>query len=117
MPFTAVYRDIRRENDMSITKQLLKSKHECKVRFHLTASEAGNAGQIALVGDFNNWDTGASIMRRLKNGDFALEMKLPAGGTFKFRYLADEKIWLNDPQADGYEHCDFAGTDNSLLTV
>ncbi len=102
---------------MAITKQFLKTKPQCKVRFHLTAVETDNAEQVSVVGDFNDWDPQASPMRRQKNGDFALEMNLSAGAGFKFRYLADGNRWLNDPQADGYEHCDFAQADNSLLNL
>ena len=102
---------------MAITKQVLKSKPECKVKFSLTTEEAGNAEQVALVGDFNSWDPAASPMKRLKNGDFTITLTLPVGSSNKFRYLADGNTWINDPQADAYEYCSFAQGDNSVLNL
>ncbi len=102
---------------MALTKQYLKTKPQCKVRFQLSAEEANGAESICVAGDFNNWDPQASPMRHLKNGTFVLDVTLPVDAVVKFRYLADGKRWLNDPQADGYERCDFAQADNSLLNL
>lgn len=100
---------------MPVTKQFLKSKPACKVTFALDAADTGQAGAIALVGDFNDWNHGACPMKKQKDGGFKASITLPAGASYKFRYLADGKHWLNDPAADGYEHCSFASENNSLL--
>ena len=102
---------------MAIAKQFLKNKPECKVKFTLSAEEAGNADTVVLVGDFNDWDESANPMKRQKNGTFSATLTLPAGKTSKFRYFADGCRWLNDPEADGYEYCGFAASENSLLAL
>lgn len=101
---------------MAITKQPLKSKPECKVKFTLTAEEADNAEKAFLVGEFNDWDENATPMKKQKNGDFSVTLNLPTGGSCQFRYLVDGR-WVNDSGADGYERCDFANADNSILML
>lgn len=107
---------MRMGEHMTITKQALKSKPECKVKFTLTAEEAGNAETVFLVGEFNDWNEQATPMKKQKNGNFSITLNLPSGERCMFRYLADGR-WLNDPQADGYEFCPFANTDNSVLSL
>lgn len=102
---------------MPITKQFLKSKPECKVTFVLTADEVGQAENVALVGDFNDWNHEACPMKKQKDGGFKANVTLPLGASYKFRYVADGQRWINDPAADGYAHCAFAEEDNSLLNL
>ena len=102
---------------MPISKQFLKNKPECKVKFTLSAEEADDASCVALVGDFNNWDIHSTPMKKQKNGSFSVTLNLPAGQKVSFRYLADETRWLNDSAADSYEFCSYALADNSILNL
>ncbi len=102
---------------MAITKQFLKTKPECKVKFTLSPEEAGNAETAALLGDCNNWNPEATPMKKQKDGSFSATINLPAGSTNKFRYLLDGKRWVNDSMADGYEFCSFAGGENFLVNL
>ena len=102
---------------MAITKQFLKSKPECKVKFTLSAEDAGNAETAALLGDFNSWDPAATPMKKQKDGSFSVTITLPTGQSSKFRYLLDGEHWANDPAADSFEFCSFAGGENSVLNL
>lgn len=102
---------------MAITKQFLKTKPECKVKFTLTAEESGHADTVSLVGDFNEWDASITPMKKDKNGDFSATVSLPVGDSQKFRYFVNGDKWINDPEADGYQFCTFSGVDNSLLDL
>ena len=102
---------------MAITKQFLKNKPECKVKFILSAEDAGHAETAVLLGDFNNWDAAISPMKRQKDGSFNITITLPTGQSNKFRYLLDGERWANDPDADSFEYCSFAGGDNSVLNL
>lgn len=102
---------------MAITKQFLKTKPECKVKFTLTAEESGYAESVALVGDFNEWDASITPMKKDKDGNFSVTITLPLGDSQKFRYFINGDKWMNDPEADGYQFCTFAGVDNSLLEI
>lgn len=102
---------------MAITKQFLKSKPECKVKFTLTAEEADGVESAILVGDFNSWDPAANPMKKQKDGGFNVTLNLPTGFKSTFRYLLDGDRWVNDSAADGYEYCSFAGGENSVLDL
>lgn len=104
---------------MALTKQFLKSRPACKVKFRLEADEVGQATEVYLVGEFNDWDARATPMRRMKDGGFTAEVELETGREYRFRYLlaGGASGWLNDGRADSYEYCPFAGTDNSLVSV
>jgi 1,4-alpha-glucan branching enzyme len=102
---------------MTITKNFLKTRASCKVRFQLSAQEAPEAESVFLVGDFNDWNNSSHPMKRLKEGGFSLEIELPLGLDCQFRYLTDTGVWLNDTAADAYVPCTFAGVQNSLVKV
>lgn len=102
---------------MAITKQFLKTKPECKVKFTLTAGEADGVEAATLVGDFNSWDPVANPMKKQKDGGFTVSLTLPTGFKSKFRYVLDNERWVNDSAADGYEYCTFAGGENSILDI
>ena len=61
---------------MSIKKQFLKSKPVCKVTFTLPAEEAKS---VAVVGSFNEWNTDATPLKKLKNGSFKGTIDLESG--------------------------------------
>lgn len=88
---------------MSIKKQFLKSRPECKVTFKLDSAEAiQSAEKVSIVGDFNNWDPNDISMNKLKNGSFTKVCYLEQGKSVQFRYLIDNEIWVTDSEADGY---------------
>jgi 1,4-alpha-glucan branching enzyme len=102
---------------MAITKQFLKVRPVCKVRFSLSGDEACGAESLSLVGDFNDWNPEAAPMRKLKNGTFSVELELEPGSAYRFRYRAGDGRWINDPEADGFEYCAYAQADNSVLKL
>ena len=59
-------------------KRFLKTKPVCKVTFELPPEAANGASKVALAGDFNDWDTKATLMKRRKDGYFSITLDLPA---------------------------------------
>ncbi|HEY1966407.1 MAG TPA: isoamylase early set domain-containing protein [Pseudonocardia sp.] len=53
--------------------------------------------RCSVVGDFNDWRPGAHEMRRRSNGTRSATVTLPAGSQIRFRYLAEQGQWFNDP--------------------
>jgi len=102
---------------MTITKQFFKTKPECKIKFTLSVEETDNAETASLVGNFNNWDPTVTPMKKQKDGSFSVAVTLPTGQSSKFRYLLDNNRWINDPDADCFEYCSFAGGENSVLNL
>ena len=101
---------------MSIKKQYLKKKPLCKVTFRLPKQNSESTEKVHVVGDFNDWDTRATPMKKMKNGDFAATVDLDLYKEYQFRYLKDETNWENDSDADKYVPSPF-GEDNSVIIV
>lgn len=98
---------------MAIKKQFLKSKPVCKVTFTVPAEEASS---VAVVGSFNEWNVEATPLKKLKNGSFKGTVDLESGSSYEFRYLVDGE-YVNEKEADGSVWSDFAGAENSLLSL
>jgi 1,4-alpha-glucan branching enzyme len=100
-----------------IKKQFMKSKPVCKATFTLPVEAAPQAEKVAIVGDFNNWDTAEAVeMKKQKSGEFKAVVELESGKEYQFRYLIDGQVWENDWAADGYVPTPF-GVDNSLISA
>jgi hypothetical protein len=83
------------------------------VRFKLCAPLAK---QLALVGDFNSWDSHATPMTRdAATGAWEVSVTLPEG-RYLYAFVADGKRWLPDPEAPLASPDDFA-RQNSVLVV
>ena len=99
---------------MSINKQYLKSKPECKVTFTLTASDAK---EVLVAGDFTDWKPKNSLaLKKLKNGNFKGAVTLPKDNSYEFKYFIDGS-WVNDEDADAYKWNEYAASENGVLTV
>ncbi len=85
---------------MSIKKQYLKSKPECKVSFRVLKADAQDAGSIKIVGDFNGWSKDVEPMSKLKSGDFTQTLNLETGKEYQFKYVINDSVWENDTEAD-----------------
>ena len=57
-----------------LKKKYLKTRPMCKVTFSLPPEAVGGGAAVALVGEFNNWDSTSHKMKRLKNCDFSYTM-------------------------------------------
>jgi hypothetical protein len=83
------------------------------VRFKLRAPLAK---QLALVGDFNSWDSHATPMTRdTATGAWEVSITL-SEGRYLYAFVADGKRWLPDPEAPLASPDDFA-RQNSVLVV
>ena len=79
------------------------------VVFHIQAHH--DVSEIALVGEFNGWSTGAHQLTR--NGDrFEVTVPLERGRRYRYRYLIDGHRWENDWNADEYVTNEFGGDDS-----
>lgn len=68
------------------------------------------AHQVALVGDFNDWNpTTHPLIQTRSNENWHITLTCTANRAYRFRYLFDGRAWSNDPQAD-----EFAVTDDAI---
>jgi 1,4-alpha-glucan branching enzyme len=102
---------------MSIQKKFLKSKPVCKVTFKISEKVSDGAENAYVVGEFNDWSTSATPMKRLKNGSFSATVDLAKNRSYQFRYLLGQSKWENDPEADGYLPTPYGDSQNSVISL
>lgn len=82
-------------------------------RRHTFMIAAPSAGQVSLVGDFNQWDGRAAPMELDRtSGRWRIELPLPPGA-HSYAYIVDGREWVVDPQAPIAADQDL-GTTNQL---
>ncbi|KOO03300.1 isoamylase early set domain-containing protein [Vibrio nereis] len=96
-----------------INKRYFKTKDEVEVTFELPASEAEKS--VAIVADFLDWQP-TEMKKVARTKSYRFKTRLPKDGQFEFRYLVDDKKWVNDPQADTFKPNVF-GEDNGLVST
>ena len=98
---------------MAIKKQFLKTKPICKVTFIVPAEDAK---KVTVAGNWNEWNTEAEPLKKLKNGTFKGTVNLEAGQAYEFKYVVDGQ-WQNDVEADAYAWNAYAAADNSVINL
>ena len=98
-----------------ITKSYSKTGRACRVTFKLSAEES-QAKSVVVLGDWNEWNPKTDKLVKRKDGSFSTTISVPAGQEYKFRYLIDNKRWLNDAGADR-EVPNLFGTLDSVLAL
>jgi hypothetical protein len=77
---------------------------------------APQASRVALVGDFNRWDTGATPMMRTRaSGTWSITLPLHEG-RHVYAFVVNGTTWLADPAAPRAP-ADSYGTANSVVVV
>lgn len=81
-----------------------------KVRFALADS---TAGQVAVIGDFNDWNPRANPLRH-GDGDWSVTLRLKPG-RYRYAFVVEGSNWRADPRSPAAE--DDFGTPTSVITV
>lgn len=97
-----------------VKKNFSKTRRKCRVTFGLPPEV--DAKKASLCGEFNEWKPRADLMKRRKDGRFSITISLPAGRSYRFKYLLDGRRWENDWSADAYVPNGF-GTEDSLVRL
>jgi 1,4-alpha-glucan branching enzyme len=97
-----------------LKKSYSKTGTVCRVTFKYNNEE--KALSAVLAGEFNGWSLLETPMKKLKDGSFSVTVSLPAGQSYRFRYVLDGGVWVNDPHADSYAPNEY-GEENSVLTI
>ncbi len=103
---------------MSITKRYLKSKPICKVTFKIPSEVGINYKKANILGSFNDWNYNSHRMKKLvKDGSFSIVIDLETNKEYEFKYLLDDKEWLNETDADKQVTTHFGDSSNSIVVV
>lgn len=78
---------------------------------------APEAGEVAVVGDWNNWNPSADVLQD-KDGDgrWDIRIRVQAGREYKYQFLIDGRQWVPDPNAPISLNDGFGG-ENSVLNI
>ena len=92
----------------------VKSKQKIKRRRVTFSLEAAKAGEVILMGDFNQWNPKTHSMKNDENGIWNKTVIIPPG-KYEYKFLVDGQ-WKEDPQND--QTCpNCFGTKNSVLNL
>ena len=86
-----------------------------KVRVSFSLPGELDAEQVAVCGEFTDWEP-TIAMKRSKTGEWKASVVLEAGRRYRFRYLLNGVRWENDPGADDSEPNPYGG-DDSVVQV
>ncbi len=98
---------------MALKKEYSKDKAVCKVTFTLPKEIADKFDEVALVGDFNNWDHKANLFTKEIN---SITVELKTGKEYQFRYCGNG-VWLNESEADKHIINPFGDSENSVIII
>ena len=88
------------------------------ITFSLPAEAMQEANEAVILGDFNNWDPEhAPRLVKQQDGSFSAVVSLEEGETYRYRFLLDNEIWVNDYNAQAYEPVPGFNADNCIITV
>jgi len=97
-----------------LKKKPVKKSNKTSVVFQLDGLD--NAKQVALVGEFNEWQLDSNPMKLRKDGSWATTVRLPKDQRYEFRYVVDGTEWLADEDADALVLNPFGGQ-NSIVDL
>ena len=97
-----------------LKKSYSKTGSSCRVTFKYDNEE--QAATATLAGEFNGWSLSDTPMKRLKDGSFSATLSLTAGRSYRFRYVLDGGVWVNDTAADSYAPNEY-GEENSVIIL
>jgi len=105
---------VLRKGKAMLEKELV---HQGRARVTFGLPSALWAERVNLVAEFNNWDTTSTpLTRDHSHEDWRVTVELPVGRRYLFRYLVDDKEWLNEWHADDYVETD-DGLCNSVVDL
>lgn len=95
-----------------VKKTYFKKKDYCKVKFTF---DLENAETVEILGLNSDWEN-SIVMSKKKDGTFTCDVSLPKNTEHEFRYLVNESVWINEPEADS-EKPNVFGESNSVLII
>jgi hypothetical protein len=95
-----------------IQKTYYKTKDYCKVKFSFKVE---NAETVEILGLNSDWEN-SIYMSKKKDGSFSADVNLPKESKHEFKYRVNEKVWLNEQEADSEVTNEFGGS-NSVIVL
>jgi 1,4-alpha-glucan branching enzyme len=81
----------------------------------VTFAIADEGAPVSVVADFNGWDPYSHPMKKRSNGTRSVAVELPQGAATRFRYLAGDGRFFDDPDGDTVEPNGYGDTHTVLV--
>jgi serine protease AprX len=75
-----------------------------------------SAQNVALAGDFNDWDPSCTPFTKQPDGMWRAEIEMLSAGSYRYKFVVDQTLWFDDP-CNGLKVTDGHGGFNSVLHV
>jgi serine protease AprX len=109
----AIFKIFKNEIVMNTHESPFINKRKKTIVFHIQNNCAGN---ISLAGSFNHWAQDVLLLEPAKNGLWKIEIPMLPKGRYHYKFLIDDKMWVEDVENPLREHDSFNGW-NSILEV
>ncbi len=84
-----------------------------KISFYFHDDEAR---EVALCGNFNNWQAGNTRFKKQANGFWKAELQMLPAGKYLYKFVVDDARWTEDA-SNGFKEADNFGGFNSILQI
>lgn len=74
------------------------------------------AESVHLVGDVNEWNLASHPMEQILDGLWRIDLEAPPPGRYRYKFLIDNKSWVEDP-ANLFKKPNIYGGFDSILTL
>jgi hypothetical protein len=74
------------------------------------------ARQVSLAGEFNNWSFVSNPLMKDTSGLWHCKVATPGPGSYQYKFVVDNKRWIEDP-SNGMKVVDGFGGLNSVLVI
>lgn len=74
------------------------------------------ARKVALVGDFTAWQKNMILLQKVNEGSWRVDIPLLSEGSYQYKFLVNDKRWVEDP-LNPLKESDHYGGLNSVLLV
>ena len=95
-----------------VTKTIFKTKDYTKVKF---TYDDKTAESVKILGLNNDWNSPVEMSKK-KDGTFSTEVSLPKNSQQEFKYLVNDAVWVNEPEADA-QSSNGLGDSNSVINL
>lgn len=112
-PRKAIFKIYKNEFVMKTHESPFVNKKKKTIEFHIQNTCASN---ISLVGSFNHWAQDVLLMEPAKDGSWTIKIPMLPKGRYQYKFLIDDKMWVEDVENPLREHDSFNGW-NSILEV
>ncbi len=112
-PRKAILKTLKREVIMKPQESPLINQIKKTIEFYVQNDQAT---QISLTGSFNHWAQDVLLMEAGRDGVWKIEIPMLPAGRYQYKFLVDDRTWMEDYDNPLHEPDGFRGF-NSILII